>query len=149
MILDNAARLHNNMKQKAAAYLSYFTTSKRDNGQELTHLREDAPQELRDSIYEAHGNALPSDWIYATYRAILEKITEYDESTDPDEIVESVTDIYTHDLCTWLAESNYNIQYLTDALEEYAPKDGIQALQMAQQLEIREIYQTVENLLTV
>ena len=57
------------------------------------------------------------------------------------------TDVYTSDLTEWLGKNDYNVYYLTQAIEEYEPKDGFNALQIAQLLAREEVYGMVLDLL--
>lgn len=129
---------------------------KRNSDQEeitITVFADNASKELRNSVYQAHQESLPSDWIFGTYADILQKLEDYTISDIDDvyeyrgEIVDSLVDVYTADLTKWLADSVYNVEYLTQALEEYDPKDGFQLLTMAQYLAIDEVFGYVCQLL--
>jgi len=62
--------------------------------------------------------------------AINEKMTEW---------ADTETDIYTSDLTEWLNESENNVYYLGEAIEEGA-EDGFKALSMAQYKAIEELF---------
>lgn len=57
---------------------------------------------------------------------LKERINEID--------IDSSIYVYTSDLTAWLNEDDNNVNYLTDALEEFNITDGFQALEMAQLL---------------
>lgn len=142
--------------QKAEHYLSFLDSKQRDNGEWFVFMRDNRPQALHDAMYEAHGDKLPSDWIFTTFADLLQKISEYNHETlddlenDRSEIVDSCTDIYTHDLTGWLHNDNSNLSYLEDAMSErtFVKEDGAwQVLAYAQYIAIDEIMQHVINLL--
>lgn len=133
-------------------YLKQFTTKKR--GEEtIIIFKDNASEELKNSVFEAHGERLPNDWIFSKYQSILADMSGYtmvsmdDIEENRAEIIDGLVDVYTSDLTSWLNDSNYNVYYLTEALEEMEIKDGFKALQMAQYKAIDEIYSEVVNLL--
>lgn len=141
--------------EKAEMYHNYFEAKKRDNGTEFVCLKLDAPEELKESIREAHGDKLPDDWTYGTYADLMQRITEYDLETFEQledvrgEIVESYVDIYTKGLTEWLNEDINNVYYITRALEEFGNfEDGFKLLATAQYMAIDEVMQEVVNLLS-
>lgn len=142
----------NTLQEQLKLYSSLFQVKTRDNGETFV-CAPDKPEELQQALYKAHGDRLPSDWIYSTFSSILERMQEYDSNILEDfeeyrgEIVDSLVDTYTHDLTAWLHDHNGNVYYLTEALEEFEPKDGFQALAMAQYQAINEIYSEVYQLL--
>jgi len=130
--------------------LKHFKTQKRGDDT-ITVLKDGAPEDLLESIHQAHGDRLPDDWVYDKYHSILDAISGYDND-DLDEIrpeiVDGLVDVYTSDLTAWLHSSNYNVYYMTEAQEEYgAQEDGFKLLQMAQYKAIDEIYGYVQNYL--
>lgn len=142
------------MNKKIKEYSAQFESKKRvDNGEDYIILKDNAPKELRESVRKAHGDSLPNDWIYGTYADLLSILEGYEitDANDLDnyrhEIVDNYVDIYTSDLTKWLG-SNSNTYYLTRALEDHQPKDGVQALGIAQYTAIDEIMSEIVNLLT-
>lgn len=135
--------------------LSYFTTKTLKGGDDtIVVLKDDAPESLRDSIHEAHGDRMPDDWIYGKYQSILADLSGYTITCADDieenraEIVDGLVDAYTSDLTAWLNISPHNVYYMTEAQEEYgAQEDGFKILQMAQYKAIDEIYGEVANYL--
>jgi hypothetical protein len=72
-------------------------------------LKDDAPEWLRDAIYEAHGGTLPDDWVYAECLAAIEEFDEgrFDGTYPEDAIHEHAdgrVDIYTKELFGWAEE---------------------------------------------
>mgnify|MGYP007083438397 CR=1 FL=1 len=159
------------LKEKIDFYLSQFEFKevKRD-GQEpktITVFKEQSADDknengrkpidenLRQSVYAAHGDRLPDDWIFDKYMSILDALNSgYTINTIDDaeehrsEIVDGLVDVYTADLTAWLASNINNVQYMTAAAEEYGKEsDGFKILAMAQFKAIDEIYQEVINLL--
>jgi len=75
----------------------------------------------------------------SVYKFTCEALGVIADSTgkNEDEIRESIYDIegdvYTSDLTEWLDESNYHVEYITEALQEYGEfKDGFALLNAAQ-----------------
>ncbi len=142
------------MNEKIEKYLACFEQKTRTNGDKFYCLKADAPKELHDSVMEAHGDRMPSDWIYSTYEAILSTLSGYtidsigDVEENRSEIVDGLVDVYTSELTAWLNLDNRNVYYLTEAQEEYGKQeDGGKLLAMAQYKAIDEIYESVESLL--
>ena len=142
------------LKKKINKYLNQFETKKR--GEEtIIVFKDNVDPELKNSVFKAHGDRLPDDWIFDIYHSILGCLADYDiESIDDidenrSEIVDGLVDVYTSDLTSWLNNDNRNVYYLTEAQEEYGEeKDGFNLLMMAQYKAIDEIFGEVENLLT-
>ena len=42
----------------------YFTTDKRDNGEEFIKINDDTPKWVREMVRVANGDMLPNDWRY-------------------------------------------------------------------------------------
>ena len=140
------------MKTKIENYLKMFEIKEVErNGEKKTIVvfADNASEDLKDSVRKAHGEQLPSDWIFDKYHSILDAMTQYDDIEDNrSEIVDGLVSVYTSDLTEWLNSNNSNVYYLTEALEESEEKDGFRALALAQYKAIDEIYSEVENLLT-
>lgn len=147
MCAGHTERTPMTITQKAQNYSNYFKSNKRDNGETYVYLSDDRPEELQESVREAHGERLPNDFTYGSYADLLQKVTEYEVNTIDDledvrhEIVDGYVDIYTSDLTKWLHDDIHNVEYLNDVMENYEPKDGYQLLSMAQ-------YQAYDNIMT-
>lgn len=115
-------------------------------------LKDDADKKLHDSVMEAHGNRLPCDFVYRTYHDLLGSISDYSIETMDDleehrsEIVDSQVDCYTSGLTEWLNESNYNVEYLGEAVSNGAT-EGFDILAQAQYCAIDEIMSEIISLL--
>lgn len=140
------------LQEKITEYTKQFTTTKR--GDETIVIFNNESNELHNSVMGAHETRLPNDWIFEKYLEILERLGEYDiESIDNiednrHEIVDGIVDIYTSDLTAWLNDSNMNVEYLSEALEEYGkPESGFQVLTQAQYKAIDDIFNYVLELL--
>jgi len=142
------------LNKRIEKYLTYFESRTRDNGSHYVVLKSNRPEELYNSVKNAHGDLLPDDWIYNTYHSILSAMGDYDISSIDDledyrhEIVDGIVDCYTSELTSWLNSHNSNTYYLTQAIQEHGASDGFDALALAQYLAINEIYTEVINLLT-
>ena len=130
---------------------------KRDGDSEektITVFADDASEKLKDGVYKAHGELMPSDWIFEKYREILDDLTNYDINNIDDveenrgEIVDGLVDVYTSDLTAWLNSNNYWVEYLGEAVSELGASDGFAILSGAQYKAIDEIYSEVINLLS-
>jgi len=142
-----------NINKKAEKYLKQFEIKQRDEKTIVVFKNES--EELKDSVYKAHGDMLPNDWIFDKYHSILDAISQYDIETIDDlqdnrsEIVDSLVDVYTSDLTHWLDSHNSNVYYLEEAQKEYGIiEDGFKLLSMAQYKAIDEIFSEVINLLS-
>ncbi len=142
------------LKKKIEKYLNQFETKER--GEKTITVFKDESEELKNSVYKAHGDRLPNDWIFDKYKSILSTLSGYEINNEDDlnnnrpEIVDSLVDIYTNNLTEWLADNNYNVYYLEEAQKEFGPiEDGSKLLSMAQYMAIDEIYTEVVNLLTL
>lgn len=102
-----------------------------------------------DIIREAHLDRMPSDGIYDVIHTVICNLSDIDEDITEDDvrriIYQMEADCYTSNLTKWLNSDNRNIYYLTQALEEYESKEGLQALSIAQQCFIQEIGMEVLN----
>jgi hypothetical protein len=148
----------NKINKQAEKYANMFEYKEINrNGEEakmITVFKSNATKELKDSVFAAHADRLPSDWIFDKYNSILDAIGQYDVKSSDDleenrpEIVDGLVSVYTGELTEWLNSHNENVYYLTEALEEYDEKDGFKALMLAQYKAIDEIFGEVVNLLT-
>jgi hypothetical protein len=80
----------------------YFQRKTRDDGTTFYTLTDDAPEWLRDAVYEAHDSELPNDWRYDICHSI---INELGDGYDPDEIADGLVDVYNSDRAAWLADN--------------------------------------------
>jgi len=139
------------MKTKIENYLKMFDAKEVERDGEkksIAVFTDNASEDLKDSVRKAHGDRLPSDWVFDKYHSILDAMTQYDDIEDArSEIVDGLVDVYTSDLTEWLNSNNNNVYYLTEAIDQYEIKDGFRVLATAQSLAIDEIYGEVLNLL--
>lgn len=147
-----------NVKNKAEYYADFFKSIDVVDGTTRVVLKDDAPQELRDAVHEAHGDKLPNDFIYSTFAGLLCRISEYDAETVDElrdngydhEIIDGYVDIYTHDLLQWLASDIDNLEYMSRVMAErvYVEEDGAwQVLATMQYYAIEDVMQYVLSLL--
>lgn len=139
------------MKTKIENYLKMFEIKEVErNGEKksIVVFADNASEDLKDSVRKAHGDRLPSDWVFDKYHSILDAMLQYNDIEDnQSEIVDGLVDVYTGNLTEWLNSNNNNVYYLTEAIDQYEIKDGFRALATAQSLAIDEIYGEVMNLL--
>ena len=141
------------IQQKAQEYYNQFETQKR--GEDPIVVFKNESEDLKDSVYKAHGDRLPEDWIFSIYHSILGSISDYEIEDEDDlqekrsEIVDGLVDVYTSDLTAWLNSNNNNVYYIEEAQKEYGmQEDGFKLLAMAQYMAIDEIFGEVSSLLT-
>lgn len=143
--------------KKAEKYSKMFVTDTRVNGKEFVKLTDNASEDLKNSVREAHYSKLPNDWIYGTYADLMQKVSEYDLETFEQledvryEIVDGYVDIYTANLTAWLAEDIDNVGYLTEVIEDGENEDitdGFKLLARAQYKAIDEVMSCVMDLLS-
>ena len=91
-----------------------------------------------------------NDYSYEWTYSLLEQLEDYLRA-NPDvtdvcrfrddilpETIDSLVDIYTPGLTSWLSHRASHMDYLTEVLEEYGTRDGFQALAQAQYRAIEE-----------
>lgn len=123
-----------------------FEWKERKNGKKFYCQKEPRKEWITDICREAHGDRLPSDDIYEVIVEALERIAESeDEDSAIDLIAEIEADVYTSNLTAWLNSNNYNVYYLTEAIEELELTDGFKVLAGAQYQWKQEIANSVLN----
>lgn len=95
-----------------------FEKSHRPGGELYTRLRADAPDWLRDAVYEAHDGEIPNDWRYDICSALWDEITdEGNGGMEPHEFADGLADVYTGRLLDWLTPGR--LHYIDTVLEEW------------------------------
>jgi hypothetical protein len=125
-----------------------FETAKRNDDQEFTRLKEDAPSWASEAVRIAHGDLLlPDDWRYNAVSEVASAIADLDEDADFDderqERVDGLVDIYNADLLAWVSSLLTRACYCDEAVEEYGyPRDEglFKVLQYGQFREYEEIW---------
>ena len=154
------------IKALAAEALGYFERGQRRvaGGGDVPYWKttDDAPGWITDTddglIFNAHGRGemLPDDWRYSAIVAILEKLIEVGAETadsfdHPDELIDDMVNIYTSDLCDWLASHPLRAGYCDEAVADLGapePFNLITVLQMGQRTEYHQIAESVIDCLT-
>jgi len=117
-----------------------FETKTRDNGDTFKVLKNGSPEWMRGICHKVHGEDLPDDTIYSLIESAVDTISDCEEPEEIEErLYEVEADVYTSDLTEWLNRRNSHVYYLTEALEEFEPKDGFQLLAVAQKIQIDEV----------
>ena len=116
----------------------------RDNGDKFASCKEQI-QWQTDIIFDAHpDHRLPSDSVYDVICETLELLQDVETESDAEERIREIeADVYTSNLSKWLADHGQNIDYLTQAIEEFGAQDGFNALSTAQYLFKQEIANAV------
>lgn len=136
------------LSEKAKTMLESFEQKERNDRSKFYAIKDNSPlkEEYQDICHKAHGDIMPDDYKYAFIVKALEQIANMTDDCEPvDCLYEIEADCYTSDLTAWLNSSNSRVYYLTEALEEYEPKDGFQALAIAQQKEKLEVALSILN----
>lgn len=83
-----------------------FETRKRADGTEYTCLAASAPEWARDAVMMAHGDAIPSDWIYEACADAARDLAErgYMDEEFAHIFADARVDVYRHVLVQWLAD---------------------------------------------
>jgi hypothetical protein len=118
-----------------------FETRTRDNGETFVALTDDAPEWLRDAVYDAHGGLLPDDWTYAACSNLLDLLAECDD-VDADPYFDDDVDVYTSDLLDWARSHTSDID---DVLAEWRPDTLCDAIMIAQALELGRILRIIRH----
>jgi hypothetical protein len=139
------------LNELIAFYSNQFEGKTRYNGENYVIFKDDASDELKGAVQEAHGDRLPNDFIFGTFADLLQSLRNYTiDSIDyldeiESEVITSYIDIYTHDLTKWLASDINNVYYITQVLEEQEIKDGFELLAAAQYQAIADVWQYVKD----
>lgn len=132
------------IQQLAQEYLEHFKTSEGEGGFSTYTWDDQAPEELKDLVREAHGDMLPEDYRFNYIVESLEKIAEdYDE-----ESIEA--DIYDSDLSGWFASHSHRIGYCDQFVEDFGLPEAknfkiINIVAGGQYMEKTEVYRSVLN----
>lgn len=127
----------------ATEFYKAFTT---DNPRKVWSLVDGAPEWMRDAIREAHFDGrLPDDWIYEHAKLIVGELADRDEvdGDDQHEICDSLVDIYTSSLCSWIGDNARNAALVDEAQREglLAPDATLdQRIQAAQYMALTYIW---------
>jgi hypothetical protein len=129
------------IQELAKEYLNYFDQKEGENGLSTYTWKDEAPQELRGLIQEAHGDMMPNDYKYNFVVESLEAIAE-----DREDSIEA--DIYNRDLLNWLSSHLDRPAYCDQYVEEYGGIDTknfsiINLISSGQHLEKLEVYHSV------
>ena len=81
-----------------------------------------------NTLYSAINDCL--DWLEQALEANTDETARLNDF-DYVENIDQNCPVYTSDLTGWLNASNYNVYYLTEALQEYSPNDGFNLLTSA------------------
>jgi hypothetical protein len=127
------------IQEKAQEALKFYETKKRNDGNEFVTLKNGAPESLTFLNRNAHNGMMPDDW---KYKFIEEALIGIAECSHPDEI-QTESDIYTHELTTWLSSNINRVEYITESLAHAEWKSGFDLLSHAQYLEKIEVLHIV------
>lgn len=148
----------------------FSTVTKEATGKTITVIDGAIDQEIGEKLSNALFEVVnfPVDSAYEYARQIVDSLDnaistdetdldgEIDDTELEDILLTSLDEcghlegyIYTSDLTAWLAESNYHIEYIDEALQEFEPNTGIDLLPRANYLYKRNIASSlIKNLFT-
>ena len=126
------------LQQAAGDYLGYFELRATENGL-AWRPRDGAPPELKRIIRSAHGDFMPDDH---RYRFIVEALKVLAECDDPG-CAAAAVDRDPAVLTGWLHSKITRLQYMTIAMTQAAPRDSLELLCAAQQIERNEVFEAV------
>lgn len=133
------------MTTRIEQFSQAFTTRKRDDGDQFTTLRDDAPDWMSDVVREAHGDMMPDDWRYKMISECADALTGYDPSDWQDsdfEICDGLVDVMNGELLDWLSSHGARPVYIDEAREEGLiadDTDEMNRIQIGQFMEYREV----------
>lgn len=84
-------------------YRKFFEVRERASGESFVTLTDDAPDWLRDAVYEAHDDEMPNDWRYQVCADIFESL-DLEPEGDAFELADVLADVYTGDLFSWYGD---------------------------------------------
>jgi len=121
---------------KGTTIMTPFTQATRTDGSTYYTLTNDAPDWLREVVYEMHDDEGPNDWRYETAAYLWDQLADRDPSELDDaihEVSDGLVDVYTSGLTAWLHDVPSRVQYLSDYLADYGPNDDAVAILMGGQ----------------
>jgi hypothetical protein len=107
-----------------------FCSATRTDGSVYWLLTGDAPEWLRDAVYQAHDGERPNDWRFETCADIwniLQEALHY--GTDLDEVcaqaADRLTPVYTSEQLAWFQDDTSRVNWIDEALATYGqPENG-------------------------
>ena len=135
------------VKELAKEVLDQFEHIK-PRDKEIWHLKDGSPEWMTERVHEAHGDFFPDDYKYQFVVDALDALQEQDDIDDAWESIES--DIYTHDLLTWLSSNLLRTDYCDQAAEELGVKDAatlVERITLGQWFERKEVFDIVAQFL--
>ena len=137
------------LKELALEAVNSFEHKKRDNGDDFTCLKNDAPDWIREAISDIHGtDILPDDWRYDKIYHCFDALSNYNSDDWDDyghEISSNLVDIYNYDRIKWI--TNNNTDDINEAMEEMGRHDFISGVGYAQQQLISGFVYSAINLI--
>ena len=106
-------------------------------------MKDEAPQWVRDMVFEAHEDFAPDDYKYNYVVEALDALASGDiegETLEPE--------VYNYQLLNWLGSNMKRIGYVDEAREDCGPSEGImQDIMMGQRKEKLEVFNIVRSCL--
>ena len=100
-----------------------FERRTRGDGSTFVTRKDDAPVWITSSVIREMypDDRMPCDWVYESIHGIAQRLIEYDDPADEDnlhEVCDGMVDIYTKARLEWLADSLHNLALCDEAIEE-------------------------------
>lgn len=136
------------VQRLAGEAYALFYSDTRDDGASFVALKNEAPEWLRDIVYEAHADFGPDDFRYDVIQDAFGAIHDADPSylDDLDHEFSDNVDVYTGQLTAWLASNINRLAYCDEAVEEgliEPDADMSRRLMIGQYMERREVFAAV------
>lgn len=137
----------------AQTFARQFVRRTRPDGKLFVALATDAPDWMFDAVREAHGTAMPNDWIYTACAHAAEALAEtlaYGEDLDDaaHSFADSNADLYTESLVRWLADVPTAWSWCDEAAQDFGVAEDAnlcKRIQTGQYLQLRTIFATLRQ----
>ena len=140
------------VKERAAGALHYFDHVEREttDSKVILVLKDDAPQQLRDMVHDAHLGLVPNDTSVRMIYELLCALSDVRDDSAVDGIIaEFEPPIYYNELIDWLGSDTTRVDYADDAIERLRAVGSefnlLDVLRLAYKLEVEEIAAVIVN----
>ena len=123
----------------AEYFEEFFEYKARKDGQTYIVFSEDAPEELRELVRDAHNGELPNNLCYETARDVLYMFSNGENDRDLEAAKSN------KDLLDWISECPRRMYYVDKVMTEYHIKELSDALSLGQLAHKREIFNSVKK----
>lgn len=134
------------IQELAGQLAKYFVTKYREDGSEYQSISEDCPckEQLQELVWAAEDEGIGFD--NYVYRFVVDSLYAISDAEEGDKLEKYVPDcdVETAVLTDWLNSNIYRVYYLSNVIDDYGDTvDGFQLLGLAQEIEIRYVFNSV------